>query len=106
MPDLERIPTKDQGLERTVEVAGYAAESRYTPDGQEYEASQMFSQESNKLIDEQIKKILTEAYLKTESLIKKHKNKLDELSQALLDREVLELEEYEEIVRDIEVPRA
>lgn len=82
------------------------SESRYTADGQEYEASQMFSQESNKLIDEQIKKILSEAYAKTENLIKKHKDKLDELSQALLEKEVLELEDYEQIVKDIEVPRA
>ena len=77
------------------------SESRSTPDGQMYESSQMFSQESNRMIDEQIKKLLSDAYNRTEHLIKTNKKTLDAIANALLERETIEYEEYEELVRAI-----
>jgi cell division protease FtsH len=77
------------------------SESRFTADGQQYESSQMFSQDSSKAIDEQIKKVLAQAYSRTEQLITSNKKTLDTIAQALIERETLEYEEYQELVKDI-----
>lgn len=76
-------------------------ESRYTPDGGEYEKSQMFSEESNKQIDEQVRAILAEGYEISEKAIQDNKSVLDKIAKKLLEQEVLEYEEYADIVKDL-----
>ena len=51
--------------------------------------------------DEQIKKLLSDAHNRTEHLIKTNKKTLDAIANALIERETIEYEEYEEIVRAI-----
>lgn len=76
-------------------------EMRYTPDGMEYEQSQMFSDETNKKIDLEIQTTLEKAYKVSEGIIKKYKKYLEDLANALIENEVLEYEEFNEIVIDI-----
>jgi cell division protease FtsH len=74
-------------------------ETRYTPDGMEYEESQLFSDEAKKEVDKEIKAILNKAYVVAEKILKEYKKMLDEIAKTLLEKEVLEFEEYEGIVK-------
>jgi cell division protease FtsH len=74
-------------------------ETRYTPDGMEYEESQLFSDEAKKEVDKEIKSILNKAYVTAEKVLKEYKKMLDEIAKTLLEKEVLEFEEYAGIVK-------
>lgn len=60
-----------------------------------------YSESSAALIDQEIQKILHASYKRCEDIIKKHRKELDGLAQALIEHEVLELEEYNEITKAI-----
>jgi cell division protease FtsH len=108
--DVSTGPSND--LERATEIArrmvtkyGMStlgpmtlSETKYTPDGVEFEESQFFSEESKKQVDHEVRKILEEAYALSEKIVKTHRVDLDAIANALLDTETLEYEEYNEIV--------
>ncbi|MDP4088374.1 MAG: ATP-dependent zinc metalloprotease FtsH [Bacillota bacterium] len=56
-----------------------------------------FSEEIGAKIDREIKTLIDEAYNKAKRLISENMNKLDAVAKALLEREKLESEEFEEI---------
>lgn len=49
-------------------------------------------------IDSEVKKIIDAAYLKAQVILRKHRNKLDAVAKALLEKETLDTEEFEKIV--------
>lgn len=57
--------------------------------GTDWEKSAMHSSEFAKKIDEEVIKILTKAIDKTESIIKKHQDVFEELSQTLFEKETI-----------------
>ncbi len=59
--------------------------------------NQIISEDLKKLIDEEVKRILDEAKNKARDLILKHKDKVEKLAQALLEKETLTEEEIEKI---------
>lgn len=74
------------------------SETKYTPDGIEFEETQLFSEDSKKHIDNAVKKILAEAYDLAEAIVKKHRKDLDSLANELLEKETLEFEEFNGIL--------
>lgn len=76
-------------------------ETKYTPDGVEFEESQLFSEDSKKSIDHEVKKILEEAYSLSEAIVKKHRAELEAVVEALLENETLEYEEYNKLVQHL-----
>jgi cell division protease FtsH len=77
------------------------SETKYTPDGTEFEETQLFSEKSKELIDGAVKQILEDAYKLSEQIITKYKSDLDAIANTLLEKETLELEEYNELLKDI-----
>ena len=59
--------------------------------------NQIISEDLKKLIDEEVKRILDEAKNNARELILKHKDKVEKLAQALLEKETLTEEEIEKI---------
>ncbi len=57
-----------------------------------------YSEETARLIDEEIKRVIDKAYSRAESVIKDNKDKLNELSSVLLEREILNAEEVRKIL--------
>ncbi len=57
-----------------------------------------YSDETARLIDEEVKKIVDEAYLKAKKILQENIDKLKTLSNALLEREVLDGEEVKRIL--------
>lgn len=60
-----------------------------------------YSESSASLIDQEIQKILQTAFKRTQDIIKKYRKELDDLATTLIDKEVLELEEYNQITKHI-----
>jgi len=66
--------------------------------GKGYFESQTISQQMLAKIDEEIKKIINQAYKKAVNLIKEKRPLLDQVAEALLKKESLDQEEFEKIV--------
>ena len=66
----------------------------WQPDG---EGSQI-SENLQAKIDEQVKKIMDQAYKQSEGILRKNRSKLDRLASELLDKETLDTFEFEKIV--------
>ncbi|MBD3225134.1 MAG: ATP-dependent zinc metalloprotease FtsH [Caldithrix sp.] len=67
--------------------------------GKEMAQQKDFSEHTAKLIDEEIRRIITEAEEDTYQLLKDNRDKLDALAQALLKNETLEKEEIDRILQ-------
>lgn len=57
-----------------------------------------FSDETNRKIDSEIKRILDEAYAAALKTLKDHKDKLELVTDILMDQETIEAEEFEELM--------
>ena len=60
-----------------------------------------YSESSAAVIDQEIQKILASCYQRCQEIITKNRKALDALADKLIEVEVLELEEYNEITKDI-----
>lgn len=63
--------------------------------GYAYQDQKDFSEETARLIDEEVKRIVDEAYTEVKSILTKHRDVLDKMAQALIEKEVLSGEEFE-----------
>ncbi len=72
--------------------------SYYDSSGQQdYSFSKPYSEKTAELIDQEVKKMIDEAYVRTKELLKEHKAQLDKLAARLLEKEVIFKEDLEEI---------
>jgi cell division protease FtsH len=72
--------------------------SYYDSSGQsDYSFSKPYSEKTAEIIDEEVKKLIDSAYKRSIDLLLEHREKLDELAQRLLEREVLYREDLEEL---------
>ncbi|MCA9379484.1 ATP-dependent zinc metalloprotease FtsH, partial [Candidatus Dojkabacteria bacterium] len=67
--------------------------------GYGYGEQRDYSDDTAKLIDEEVRRLMQDAYDKARDLIKKHRAKFDELVKMLLDQEVVEAEEFDELFK-------
>ncbi|MCH8205340.1 MAG: cell division protein FtsH, partial [Candidatus Hydrogenedentes bacterium] len=66
--------------------------------GRDFSKEREYSDETASLIDKTIRKILQEAYADTKELLTKHRNLLDAITEALVERETLNGKELDEII--------
>ena len=64
----------------------------------EYTFTKPYSEKTAQVIDEEVTKMVEEAYLKTKEILKTHKAQLVELAEQLLDKEVIFKEDLERIL--------
>ncbi|CUT02578.1 Peptidase family M41, partial [Candidatus Kryptobacter tengchongensis] len=60
--------------------------------------SKPYSEETAKLIDEEVKRIIDQSYKKALEVLTTHRDKLDKLANRLLEKEVIDRKELEEIL--------
>ncbi len=97
--DLERVTKQAYAM-----VVYYGLNQRvgnlsfYDSSGQsEYAFNKPYSEHTAEVIDEEVKKIIEEAYQRSVQLIKNNKGKVEKLGQLLLEKEVIFSENLEEI---------
>lgn len=65
-----------------------------------------YSEEAAVQIDQEVRRILDHAYLRAKSILQEHRAKLIRVSQTLLERETIDREEFENIMRSSPEPAA
>lgn len=83
--------SKDLGLVQY----GQSMDNAYL--GYAYGDNKDFSEKSAELIDDEIRKIIQEAYADALQIVQTHRNKLDEIAHLLLDKEVVDKEEFNKL---------
>ncbi len=63
------------------------------------QAPREFSEETARLIDEEVKKILSDAHVKVREILAAHRNALEELAKLLLEKEVVERPQLQAILK-------
>lgn len=96
MNDLERV------TKQAYAMIAYAGMSDRLPNicyynNEEYGFTKPYSEETAKLIDEEVKKMIAEQYQRAKDLLTKHKDGHGALAQLLVDREVIFAEDVENI---------
>jgi len=66
--------------------------------GREIGHERNYSEDTDKLIDEEVKKIVENAYGVATKIVKKHKKTMDQLAKELLEKETLTAEEFEQMM--------
>lgn len=72
--------------------------------GQGISGSKTFSEETSQKIDQEVQRILTEAYDKCMKILTDHKDKLVTLSELLIEREVLDFADVDSIMKTGKLP--
>ncbi len=96
--DLERITKMAYAM-----VAIYGMDEKvghvsfYDPQ-QEYTFQKPYSEETAKLIDEEVRKMVAQAYERTRKLLESKRPELERLAKALLEKEILFQQDIEELI--------
>jgi cell division protease FtsH len=65
--------------------------------GQDFNFQKPYSEKTAELIDEEVKKLIDDSYVRTKELLMKHKDELHALAKRLLEKEVIFKEDLENI---------
>ena len=99
LSDLEKVSKQAKAM---VLIYGFNKKigniTYYDSSGQESYFSKPYSEETAKTIDEEIKKMIEEQYIRAKKILKKYKKSLTELSMLLLKKEVIFQEDLEKIL--------
>jgi len=68
--------------------------------GREIVTAKDYSEELANEVDEEVRKFIRKAYKKAETILKKKRKILDKLAETLLEKEIIEKEEFEKIIRE------
>lgn len=100
--DMARRMVTQWGMSELVgKIALSGSNESYLGD---YDARRSYSDETAKIIDSEIKKILDNSYTRISTLINGNRDKLDSIVDVLLERETLNAEEFEALMRGEELP--
>lgn len=69
--------------------------------GRDYGHAQEYSDATAALIDEEIDKIIAAAYKQCQELLKAHRDELEAVAQALIEKEVLTGEEFDAVIKSV-----
>lgn len=72
--------------------------SFYDPQGSEYNFTKPYSEATAQIIDEEVKRIVDEAYQRTLALLRERKDQLEVLAQQLLEKEVIFQVDLEKLI--------
>jgi len=68
--------------------------------GREIVTAKDYSEELANEVDEEVRKFIHKAYKKAETILKKKRKILDKLAETLLEKEIIEKEEFEKIIKE------
>ncbi|MEL6592563.1 MAG: peptidase M41, partial [Bacteroidota bacterium] len=86
--DLERITSTAYSIVTKFGMNGRVGQVSFKDDG-EYNFSKPYSDETARVIDEEVKTIIDDAYDRTKELLTKHRDALEAIAQELLEKEVI-----------------
>ncbi len=93
--DIARKMVKNFGMSKKLGLVKYGQEEDSHYLGYSYEQGKNYSDDTAKIIDEEVKGIINTCYEQAVEIISKHKGILDKIVEALLEKEVLDADEFE-----------
>ena len=97
--DLEKVSKQAKAM---VLIYGFNKKignvTYYDSSGQETYFNKPYSEDTAKTIDQEIKKIIEDEYLRAKKILKKYKKRLEELANLLLKKEVIFKEDLEKVL--------
>ncbi len=72
--------------------------------GREFGHRREVSERTAEMVDDEVKRLLDEAYAKASVLLNEHKELLERIAQALLDRETIDREDLDLLVKNLPLP--
>lgn len=94
--DLERVTKRAYGMVAYLGMSDSLSNLCYY-NNQEYNFTKPYSEETSKLIDEEVKRLIAEQYDRAKRILSENAKKHGELASILLDREVIFTEDVERI---------
>jgi len=67
--------------------------------GKEIASDRNYSEDTARIIDEEIKLLITEAYTRGKDVVNKRRDKLNEIASILIDKETIERAEFDELMK-------
>jgi len=98
--ELARKMVTEWGMSERMGPLTFGKREEHVFLGREIAKHRDYSDKTAEEIDEETKRIVTEAYLETKELLEKNRNLLDAVAKALLERETLEASELEAILEE------
>lgn len=92
------------GMSETIGPLAFGGKGEEIFLGREFTQHKEYSEDTAKLIDEEVKKIVRDAYEKAKNIVKEHTTSLHNLAEALLERETLTGVEVEMVMNGEELP--
>lgn len=102
--ELARKMVCEWGMSEELGPLAYGSNEEEIFLGREITKQQHFSEVTAQKIDEEIKKIVTNSMVKAENILSENIDILHKLSQELLEREILDAEEIDKIIKGEELP--
>ncbi len=102
--NLARKMVCEWGMSEKMGPLAYGAKEEELFLGREVTKHRDFSEETGRMIDEEVKKIINSCMKKAETLLSENIDKLHNLSNALLERENLDSEEIDKVLRGEALP--
>lgn len=87
------------GMSDLVGTINYGSNDEEVFLGRDISTHKTLSEQTASLIDDEVKKIIDEAYEKAKEILNKNKEKLEKTANILLDKEKIESEEFEDIMK-------
>lgn len=92
--DLVRKMVMKFGMSKKLGLVGYGKSDSLKYLGYAYTQERDYSEQTAREIDEEVKSIIDEAYDEVMQILKKNKEKLDKLAEILIEKEVVDAEEF------------
>jgi cell division protease FtsH len=102
--DLARKMVCEWGMSETLGPVNYGKKEEEIFLGREIQKHRDYSEQTAILIDEEVKKIIHKGMQRAETILKENINILHKLSEALLEREILDSFEIEKIINGESLP--
>jgi cell division protease FtsH len=93
--DLVRKMVMKFGMSKKVGLVGYGKSDSLKYLGYAYTQERDYSEQTAREIDEEVKTIIDDSYDEVMQILKKNRKKLDKLAEILMEKEVVESEEFE-----------
>ncbi len=87
--DLERVTKMAYGMVTIYGMNKKVGQVSFNDPQGEYQFSKPYSDETARIIDEEVRKMIDEAYIRTKELLTKHREDLNIIAKELLSREIL-----------------
>lgn len=101
--DLERITESAYAIVTRYGMNEKVGQVSFKSEG-EYNFTKMYSDATAKMIDEEVRKIISDAYIRTKELLKKHYDALESIAQELLEKEVIFKDDLTRLIGDRPFP--